>query len=97
MTLSAERVKPASANGLNGIRLTLAGLLFSSSTSSSADTIQHFQNRLRQRGLVATTRRTRGDDIDAACGQLAGQVKDRVQKRLGDKVIGDRSIKVASA
>jgi 23S rRNA (adenine2503-C2)-methyltransferase len=64
---------------------------------SSADTIQHFQNRLRQRGLVATTRKTRGDDIDAACGQLAGQVKDRVQKRLGDKVIGDRSIKVASA
>ena len=41
---------------------------------SSADTIRHFQNRLRQRGLVATTRKTRGDDIDAACGQLAGSL-----------------------
>jgi 23S rRNA (adenine2503-C2)-methyltransferase len=54
---------------------------------SSADTIQFFQNRLRDRGIVATTRRTRGDDIDAACGQLAGRVTDRVQKRLGDKKI----------
>ena len=33
-------------------------------------------------GLVATIRRTRGDDIDAACGQLAGQVKDRTTRRL---------------
>jgi 23S rRNA (adenine2503-C2)-methyltransferase len=64
---------------------------------SSADTIQHFQNRLRQSGLVATTRKTRGADIDAACGQLAGKVSDRVRNRLGDKKIGDRNIKVVSA
>lgn len=64
---------------------------------SSADTIRHFQQRLRQRGLVATTRRTRGDDILAACGQLAGKVSDRTTKRLGDKRIGDRTIKVVSA
>ena len=64
---------------------------------SSAETIRHFQERLRQRGIVATTRRTRGDDIDAACGQLAGKVSDRTRKRLGDKVIADRNIKVASA
>ena len=64
---------------------------------SSADTIRHFQNRLRQRGLVATTRKTRGDDIDAACGQLAGAVSNRVRNRLGNKKIGDRNIKVASA
>ena len=64
---------------------------------SSADTIRHFQDRLRQRGLVATTRRTRGDDIDAACGQLAGDVANRVRNRLGDKKIGERNIKVASA
>jgi len=64
---------------------------------SSAETIRHFQNRLRERGLVATTRRTRGGDIDAACGQLAGKVSDRVRKRLGDKTFGDRNIKVASA
>lgn len=57
---------------------------------SSADTIRHFQDRLRKRGLVATTRKTRGDDIDAACGQLAGKVSDRVKKRLGQKRIGQK-------
>jgi 23S rRNA (adenine2503-C2)-methyltransferase len=57
---------------------------------SSAETIRHFQSRLRDRGLVATTRRTRGDDINAACGQLAGKVSDRVKVRLGEKRIGQR-------
>ncbi len=57
---------------------------------SSNDTILHFQNRLRQHGLVATTRRTRGDDIDAACGQLAGKVSDRVRSPLGKKTIAGR-------
>ncbi|MGB5512632.1 MAG: 23S rRNA (adenine(2503)-C(2))-methyltransferase RlmN [Woeseiaceae bacterium] len=57
---------------------------------SSADTIMHFQNRLRQRGMVATTRKTRGDDIDAACGQLAGKVSDRVTKPLGQKSINGK-------
>jgi len=55
---------------------------------SGADTIRFFQDRLRDRGIVATTRRTRGDDIDAACGQLAGKVSDRVRRRLGEKTIG---------
>ncbi|MDH5242139.1 MAG: 23S rRNA (adenine(2503)-C(2))-methyltransferase RlmN [Gammaproteobacteria bacterium] len=58
---------------------------------SSADTIRHFQDKLRQQGLVATTRRTRGDDIDAACGQLAGKVADRIKNRLGDKRIASKS------
>ena len=40
---------------------------------SGAETIRVFQDRLRDRGIVATTRRTRGDDIDAACGQLAAK------------------------
>ena len=39
-------------------------------------------------GVLATIRRTRGDDIDAACGQLAGRVIDRTTVRLGNKVIG---------
>ena len=52
---------------------------------SSAQVIEDFQNRLRSHGLVATTRRTRGDDIDAACGQLAGKVRDRVRVRLSEK------------
>ena len=59
---------------------------------SSADTIRHFQDRLRKNGLVATTRRTRGDDISAACGQLAGQVSDRVKSRLGMKQSGRKSL-----
>jgi 23S rRNA (adenine2503-C2)-methyltransferase len=54
---------------------------------SSADTIRHFQDTLRKQGLVVTIRKTRGDDIDAACGQLAGKVADRVKNRLGDKRI----------
>jgi 23S rRNA (adenine2503-C2)-methyltransferase len=54
---------------------------------SSAETIRQFQERLRQRGLVVTTRKTRGDDIDAACGQLAGKVSDRIRVRLSEKPI----------
>ena len=57
---------------------------------SSVETIRHFQNRLREKGLVATTRKTRGDDIDAACGQLAGKVSDRVRMPLGQKAIGGK-------
>jgi 23S rRNA (adenine2503-C2)-methyltransferase len=43
-----------------------------------------FAQRLQDAGLVTTIRRTRGDDIDAACGQLAGEVQDRtrVHERL---------------
>jgi 23S rRNA (adenine2503-C2)-methyltransferase len=59
---------------------------------SAVDTILFFQNRLRDRGIVATTRKTRGDDINAACGQLAGKVSDRVRNRLGKK-----NIRVATA
>ncbi|HNA83899.1 MAG TPA: 23S rRNA (adenine(2503)-C(2))-methyltransferase RlmN, partial [Thiobacillaceae bacterium] len=33
-------------------------------------------------GRIATTRKTRGDDIDAACGQLAGQVEDKSRRIL---------------
>ncbi|HUA90500.1 MAG TPA: 23S rRNA (adenine(2503)-C(2))-methyltransferase RlmN, partial [Steroidobacteraceae bacterium] len=55
---------------------------------SSAAAIQRFRDELLQRGVLATVRRTRGDDIDAACGQLAGRVVDRTTVRLGSKVIG---------
>jgi 23S rRNA (adenine2503-C2)-methyltransferase len=47
--------------------------------------IEQFQRRLRDRGIITTTRKTRGDDIDAACGQLAGKVRDRVRVRLSEK------------
>jgi len=52
---------------------------------SAAATIAQFQSRLRKSGLVTTTRRTRGDDINAACGQLAGKVSNRVRNRLSKK------------
>ena len=52
---------------------------------SPVRTIASFQERLRRPGIIATTRKTRGDDIDAACGQLAGKVRDRVRIRLGEK------------
>lgn len=40
-------------------------------------TVQQFASVLLDAGFVTTVRKTRGDDIDAACGQLAGDVKDR--------------------
>ncbi len=46
-----------------------------------------FRNLLLNASVTATIRRTRGDDIDAACGQLAGEVRDRVTARLGAKRI----------
>jgi len=55
---------------------------------SPAPVIQRFRDELLERGVLATVRRTRGEDIDAACGQLAGRVIDRTTVRLGDKVIG---------
>jgi len=55
---------------------------------SSQETIHRFRDELIQRGVLATIRRTRGDDIDAACGQLAGKVIDRTTVRLGNKTFG---------
>ena len=43
--------------------------------------IEKFRDELLQRGLFATIRKTRGDDIDAACGQLKGQVNDRTRRQ----------------
>jgi len=48
---------------------------------SAPDRIAAFREVLLQAGLVTTTRKTRGDDIDGACGQLAGQVQDRTKRR----------------
>ncbi|MDP9139261.1 MAG: 23S rRNA (adenine(2503)-C(2))-methyltransferase RlmN [Pseudomonadota bacterium] len=49
---------------------------------SKPDVIQAFAKILRDRKIVATTRKTRGDDIDAACGQLVGRVQSRQKNRL---------------
>ena len=47
---------------------------------SSAEAIRRFAEILISAGLVVTTRKTRGDDIDAACGQLAGRVEDKTRR-----------------
>jgi 23S rRNA (adenine2503-C2)-methyltransferase len=47
---------------------------------SSEQHINRFRDILIQNGLVTITRKTRGDDIDAACGQLAGRVNDRTRR-----------------
>jgi len=52
--------------------------------------IARFRDLLMKQGVIATIRRTRGDDIDAACGQLKGRVLDRTQVRLGSKLVGIR-------
>ena len=49
----------------------------------SADAvIDRFHGHLLKQGLTVTTRKTRGDDIEAACGQLQGQFVDRTRRRL---------------
>ena len=50
--------------------------------------IDRFRDVLMAADLTTVTRKTRGDDIDAACGQLAGRVVDRMRVRLGKKLIG---------
>jgi len=47
---------------------------------SAAPAISAFRDVLQQAGLTTTVRKTRGDTIDAACGQLAGQVRDRTRR-----------------
>ncbi|MFZ4553624.1 MAG: 23S rRNA (adenine(2503)-C(2))-methyltransferase RlmN [Burkholderiales bacterium] len=47
---------------------------------SPAERVRAFARVLIDGGRVATTRKTRGDDIDAACGQLAGQVTDKTRR-----------------
>jgi 23S rRNA (adenine2503-C2)-methyltransferase len=48
---------------------------------SKPDVIRAFQTVLLKAGVITTVRKTRGDDIDGACGQLAGQVQDRTRRR----------------
>jgi 23S rRNA (adenine2503-C2)-methyltransferase len=50
-------------------------------TRSDDETIERFADTLSRAGIITTVRRTRGDDIDAACGQLVGQVQDRTRRQ----------------
>ncbi|WP_028210035.1 23S rRNA (adenine(2503)-C(2))-methyltransferase RlmN [Paraburkholderia mimosarum] len=64
---------------------------------SKPEQIKRFAQILMDAGVVTTVRKTRGDDIDAACGQLAGEVKDRTRLaertgRAGGKIIEVRPV-----
>lgn len=48
---------------------------------SSQSTIDNFRDILKRAGLITVTRKTRGEDIDAACGQLVGKVNDKTRRR----------------
>jgi len=54
--------------------------------TSPRERIRGFAHALQEAGIVATIRKTRGDDIAAACGQLAGQVRDRTKRRLATRI-----------
>jgi 23S rRNA (adenine2503-C2)-methyltransferase len=72
---------------------------------SSMAQVQAFAKVLSDSGIVTTIRKTRGDDIDAACGQLAGDVKDRTgvtqriaqQRTIVLKVVGEIGTSVGEA
>jgi len=50
-------------------------------TRSGPEAIARFRDVLMRAGFVTTTRKTRGEDIEAACGQLAGQVQDKTRRK----------------
>jgi len=50
--------------------------------TSKEVTIKRFQDILHQSGIRTTTRRTRGEDVDAACGQLVGKVQDKSRRNV---------------
>ncbi len=53
---------------------------------SSRETVERFRDKLGSAGFVTVIRKTRGDDIDAACGQLAGRVMDRTRRSQPIKI-----------
>ena len=61
-------------------------------SGSPRDRILAFAKILGDAGIVTTVRKTRGDDIDAACGQLAGDVRDRT--RVSDRIARQRTIQL---
>ena len=54
---------------------------------STPERIRRFAEILQRKGVTVTTRKTRGDAIDAACGQLAGKVADRTRRTRGKKTL----------
>ena len=83
--------------GVQGVRAKINLIPFnpfpaSGLTRSANAAIEAFARIVNDAGLVVTVRKTRGDDIDAACGQLAGDVQDRT--RVGERIAVQRSVRV---
>jgi len=57
-------------------------------TRSPMARVRTFAQRLMDAGVITTVRKTRGEDIDAACGQLAGEVRDRT--RIAERMATQR-------
>ena len=79
--------EPAGERGGNGVSCKINLIPFnpfpaSGLLRSSNERVKAFAEILLNAGLVTTVRKTRGDDIDAACGQLAGEVQDRTQAHI---------------
>ncbi|MCX7245788.1 MAG: 23S rRNA (adenine(2503)-C(2))-methyltransferase RlmN [Burkholderiales bacterium] len=84
---------------LKGIRCKINLIPFnpfpeSGLSRSSPQRIFAFSNILQEAGMIATVRKTRGDDIAAACGQLAGDIIDRtkVRERAVDAALGEQTV-----
>ncbi|NLR75407.1 MULTISPECIES: 23S rRNA (adenine(2503)-C(2))-methyltransferase RlmN [Leeia] len=58
---------------------------------SRSEQIRRFRDTLIAAGYVVTVRKTRGDDIDAACGQLAGQVHDKTRRQIKWQKLSEES------
>ena len=91
-----------SGGGLNWCKVNLIPFnpfAASGLTRSSVARVQAFSEVLSRAGVVTTVRKTRGDDIAAACGQLAGDVQDRtgVVVRMHKQRSAEKRLPVASA
>ena len=64
-------------------------LLMKSLINSSNSRVDRFQKTLMEYGFTVIVRKTRGDDIDAACGQLAGDVIDRTKRTAMKRKFGE--------
>jgi 23S rRNA (adenine2503-C2)-methyltransferase len=90
--------KSAAASGLGGVWAKINLIPFnpfpaSGLLRSKPSAVLEFARILSSAGLVTTVRKTRGDDIDAACGQLAGDVNDRT--RVEERMARQRSVGVS--
>jgi len=82
-------------NGAGGISCKINLIPFnpfpaSGLTRSPNTRVLAFAKIISDAGIVTTVRKTRGDDIDAACGQLAGDVRDRT--RVGERIAQQRTV-----